>query len=188
MLQNISRAERLNMLPEDYLLRKQFLLNDSKQELSLVISLIENNPYSSDLLEYVKMVQNQINELGYFCILPNPGSINAYQCYQRTLVFLQTLTEKDCRSLAADQYHNIDIYDLLGEAICAHHNKVQDLLIQFMPKAELINEEIAKYEKYLAVFKKAQITSLTNEETEILNKYFVKYKNKIIELKERVAL
>ena len=188
MIQVISRAERLNMLPEDYFLRKQFLLKDVKEELSLIISLVRNNPYSSDLKEYVKMIQNEINELGFFCILPNPDSVNANQCYQQTLVHMKFLTEKDCKNLANDQYHNIDIYDLLGEAICAHHNKVQDLLIQFMPKPELISEEITKYEKYLAVFKKAQITSLTNEETEILNKYFVKYKNKIIELKERVAL
>ena len=188
MIQGISRAERLNMLPEDYVLRKQFLLNDSKQELSLVISLIENNPYSSDLLEYVKMVQNQINELGYFGILPNPESPNANQCYQRTLVFLQTLTEKDCKNLANDQYHNIDIYDLLGEAICYHHNKVRDLLLQFLPNVEEVNKEFAKYEKYLAIFKKAQLTSMTTDEAEILNKYFIKYKNKIIELKERTTL
>ena len=64
MIQAISRAERLNMLPEDYLLRKQFLLKDVKEELSLVISLVRNNPYSSDLKEYVKMIQNEINELG----------------------------------------------------------------------------------------------------------------------------
>ena len=188
MLQAISRAERLNMLPEDYFLRKQFLLNDSKQELSLVISLIENNPYSSDLLEYVKMVQNQINELGYFCILPNPESPNANQCYQRTLVHMKFLTEKDCKNLANDQYHNIDIYDLLGEAICYHHNKVRDLLLQFLPNVEEVNKEFAKYEKYLAIFKKAQITSMTADEAEILNKYFIKYRSKIMELKERVTL
>ena len=188
MIQAISRAERLNMLPEDYCLRKQFLLRDIKEELSLIISLLRNNPYSSDLKEYVKMIQNEINELGYFCILPNPDSINASQCYQRTLVFLQSLTERNCRDLSLDQYNNIDIYDLLGEAICLHHNKVRDLLLQFLPKKELVNEELAKYEKYLAVFKKAQITSLNDDEVEVLNKYFVKYKNKIIELKGRVAL
>ena len=109
MLQAISRAERFAMLPKDYVLRKQFLLNDSKQELSLVISLMENNPYSSDLLEYVKAIQMEINELGYFCILPNPSSPNANQCYQRTLVFLQTLTERDCKNLSLDQYNNIDV-------------------------------------------------------------------------------
>ena len=188
MIQEISRAERLNMLPEDYFLRKQFLLNDSKQELSLVISLIENNPYSSDLLEYVKMVQNQINELGHFCILPNPESPNAKECYERTLNFLNTISEKDCISLSADQYNNIDIYDLLGEAICYHHNKTQDLLLQFMPNIEKIKEEIAKYEKYLAIFKKARLTSMTTDEAEVLNKYSIKYKNKIIELKERTTL
>ena len=188
MIQEISRAERLNMLPQDYILRKQFLLRDIKEELSLVISLLRNNPYSSDLKEYVKAIQNEINELGYFCILPRPESVNAIECYERTLKFLNTISEKDCISLAADQYNNIDIYDLLGEAICAHHNKVQDLLIQFLPKQELIDEEIAKYNKYLAVFKKAQLTSLTNDETEILNKYFVKYTHKITELKQRTTL
>ena len=188
MLQVLSRPERLNMLPEDYFLRKQLLLKDIKEELSLIISLVRNNPYSSDLKEYVKMIQNEINELGYFCILPNPDSINAENVYQRTLIHMQFLTERDCKSLAADQYNNIDIFDLLGEAICFHHNKVRDLLIQLLPDTEKVNTELAKYEKYLAVFKKAQITSLTNEETEILNKYFVRYKKKIIELKERVAL
>ena len=188
MIQEISRAERLNMLPQDYILRKQFLLRDIKEELSLVISLLRNNPYSSDLKEYVKAIQNEINELGYFCILPRPESVNAIECYERTLKFLNTISEKDCISLAADQYNNIDIYDLLGEAICAHHNKVQDLLIQFLPKQELIDEEIAKYNKYLAVFEKAQLTSLTNDETEILNKYFVKYTHKITELKQRTTL
>ena len=188
MIQGISKLERFAMLPEDYILRKQLILKDSKDELSLIISLLRNNPYSSDLLEYVKCIQNQINELGYFCILPNPGSPNANQCYQRTLQFLSSLTEKDCLDLSMDQYNNIDIYDLLGEAICLHHNKVRDLLLQFLPKKELVNEELAKYEKYLAVFKKAQITSLNDDEVEVLNKYFVKYKNKIIELKERVTL
>ena len=109
MIQVISRAERLNMIPEDYFLRKQFLLKDVKEELSLVISLLRNNPYSSDLLEYVKCIQGEINELGYFCILPNPESPNANQCYQRTLVFLQTLTERDCKNLSLDQYNNIDV-------------------------------------------------------------------------------
>ena len=188
MIHSISKVERFTMLPEDYILRKQLILKDSKDELSLVISLLRNNPYSSDLLEYVKMIQNQINELGFFCILPNPDSVNAENVYQRTLIHMQFLTERDCKSLAMDQYNNIDIFDLLGEAICAHHNKVQDLLIQFMTNIESVNEEFAKYEKYLAIFKKAQLTSLTGEETEILNKYFVKYKNKIIELKERTTL
>ena len=72
--------------------------------------------------------------------------------------------------------------------MCFHHNKVRDLLIQFLPDTEKVNTELAKYEKYLAIFKKAQLTSLTGEETEILNKYFIKYKNKIIELKERTTL
>ena len=188
MLQAISRVERLNMLSEDYFLRKQFLLRDIKEELSLVISLIRNNPYSSDLKEYVKCIQGEINELGFFCILPNPDSVNTERVYQQTLVHMQFLTDRDCRSLAADQYTNIDIYDLLGEAICYHHNKVRDLLLQFLPNVEEVNKEFAKYEKYLAIFKKAQITSLTNDETEILNKYFVKYKTKIMELKERVTL
>ena len=188
MIQAISRDERLNMLPEDYCLRKQFLLKDIKEELSLVISLIENNPYSSDLKEYVKMIQNEINELGFFCILPNPDSVNANQCYQQTLVHMKFLTEKDCKNLANDQYHNIDIYDWLGETICYHHNKVRDLLLQFLPNVEEVNKEFAKYEKYLAIFKKAQPTSLTGKETEILNKYFIKYKNKITELKQRIAL
>ena len=188
MIQDISRAERLNMLPQDYILRKQLILKDSKDELSLVISLLRNNPYSSDLLEYVKAVQNQINDLGYFCILPRPESVNAIKCYERTLNFLNTISEKDCISLAADQYIGIDIYDLLGEAICLHHNKVQDLLIQFIPNIEKAKEEIAKYEKYLAVFKKAQITSLTGDDTEVLNKYFIKYTHKITELKQRTTL
>ena len=106
MIQVISRAERLNMIPEDYCLRKQFLLKDIREELSLVISLLRNNPYSSDLKEYVKAIQNEINELGYFCILPNPDSINAENVYQRTLIHMQFLTERDCKSLAADQYNN----------------------------------------------------------------------------------
>ena len=188
MLQAISRAERLNMLPEDYCLRKQFLLKDIKEELSLIISLVRNNPYSSDLKEYVKMIQNEINELGFFCILPNPDSVNANQCYQQTLVHMKFLTEKDCKNIANDQYHDIDIYDLLGEAICLHHNKVRDLLLQFLPNEEEVNKEFAKYEKYLAIFKKAQLTSMTTDEAKILNKYFVKYKSKIMELKERVTL
>ena len=103
MIQAISRAERLNMLPEDYCLRKQFLLRDIKEELSLIISLLRNNPYSSDLKEYVKAIQNEINELGYFCILPNPDSINAENVYQRTLIHMQFLTERDCKSLAAER-------------------------------------------------------------------------------------
>ena len=188
MLQNISRDERLNMLPEDYFLRKQFLLRDIKEELSLVISLMRNNPYSSDLKEYVKCIQGEINELGFFCILPNPDSVNAERVYQQTLVRMQFLTDRDCKSLAADQYTNIDIYDWLGEAICYHHNKTRDLLIQFMPNIEKVKEEIAKYEKYLAIFKKAKLTSMTTDEAEILNKYFIKYTTKITELKQRIAL
>ena len=188
MIQEISRAERLNMLPQDYILRKQLILKDSKDELSLVISLLRNNPYSSDLLEYVKAVQNQINDLGYFCILPRPESVNAIECYERTLSFLNTISEKNCISLSADQYNGIDIYDLLGEAICYHHNKTRDLLIQFMPNIEKAKEEFAKYEKYLAIFKKAQLTSMTTDEAEILNKYFIKYTTKITELKQRIAL
>ena len=187
MIQAISRAERLTMLPEDYVLRKQFLLNDSKQELSLVISLMRNNPYSSDLLEYVKAIQMEINELGYFCILPNPSSPNAIKCYERTLNFLNTISEKDCISLSADQYNEIDIYALLGEAICYHHNKIMDMLIQFLPSIEKAKEEIAEYEKYLAIFKKAQLI-MTADEAEILNKYFVKYQTKIMKLKQRIAL
>ena len=57
-----------------------------------------------------------------------------------------------------------------------------------MPNIEKIKEEIAKYEKYLAIFKKARLTSMTTDEAEVLNKYFIKYKNKIIELKERTTL
>ena len=146
MIQGISKAERFAMLPEDYVLRKQLLLKDTKEELSLVISLIENNPYSSDLLEYVKEIQNQINDLGYFCILPRPESVNAIECYERTLNFLNTISEKDCISLSADQYNEIDIYDLLGEAICYHCNKTRDLLIQFMPNIEKVKEEFAEFE------------------------------------------
>lgn len=187
MIQAISRAERLNMLPEDYVLRKQFLLKDVKEELSLVISLMRNNPYSSDLLEYVKAIQMEINELGYFCILPNPSSPNAEYIYQRTLIHLQSLTERDCEKLATDQYNEIDIYDLLGEAICYHHNKIMDMLIQFLPSIEKAKEEIAKYEKYSAIFKRAQLT-MTNDEAEILNKYFIKYTHRITELKQRIAL
>ena len=112
MLQAISRAERLNMLPEDYFLRKQFLLKDVKEELSLIISLVRNNPYSSDLKEYVKGIQNEINDLGYFCILPRPESVNAIECYERTLKFLNTISEKDCISLSEDQYANIEITEL----------------------------------------------------------------------------
>ena len=101
---------------------------------------------------------------------------------------MKFLTERDCRNLAMDQYNGIDIYDLLGEAICYHHNKTRDLLLQFMPNIEEAKEEFAKYEKYLAIFKKAQLTSMTTDEAEVLNKYFIKYKNKIIELKERTTL
>ena len=188
MIQAISKAERFAMLPEDYILRKQYLLKDIKEELSLVISLMRNNPYSSDLKEYVKAIQSEINELGYFCILPNPDSVNAERVYQQTLIHMKFLTERDCRNLAMDQYNGIDIYDLLGEAICYHHNKTRDLLLQFMPNIEVAKEEFAKYEKYLAIFKKAQLTSMTTDEAEVLNKYFIKYKNKIMELKERTTL
>ena len=188
MIQAISRAERLNMLPEDYVLRKQFLLNDSKQEISLVISLMRNNPYSSDLLEYVKAIQMEINELGYFCILPNPSSPNAKECYERTLSFLQSLTEDDCKNLSKDQYYNIDVFDTLGELVCKHINKVNDLLFQFIPEKEKIETEFKKYRKLILTFNKARITSLTSEDEEILNKYFIKYTNKITELKQRIAL
>ena len=187
MLQTISSQERLNMLPQDYILRKQLTLKDSKDELSLVISLLRNNPYSSDLLEYVKAIQNQINDLGYFCILPRPNSVNAENIYQRTLIHLQSLTERDCEKLATDQYNEFDIYVLLDEAICYHHNKTVDLLIQFAPNIEKAKEELAKYEKYLAIFKKAQLT-MTADEAEILNKYFIKYTHRITELKQRIAL
>ena len=185
MIQGISKSERFAMLPEDYILRKQLILKDSKDELSLIISLLRNNPYSSDLLEYVKCIQNQINELGYFCILPNPGSPNANQCYQRTLKFLQTITNENCNSLAMDQYHNLDMFDTLGELVCKHINKVNDLLIQFLPKREEINEEIRKYKKLVIIFNKARITSITNSDEEILNKYFLKYKTRINELSQR---
>ena len=188
MIHSISKVERFTMLPEDYILRKQLLLKDSKEELSLVISLLRNNPYSSDLLEYVKMIQNQINELGYFCILPNPESPNANQCYQRTLVFLQTITERDCRNLSLDQYNNIDVFDTLGSLVCKHAKKCSDLLIQFLPNKEEINEEIRKFEKLILIFNKARITSLSSDDEEILSRYFLKYKNKIKELKERTTL
>ena len=188
MLQAISRAERLNMLPEDYFLRKQFLLNDSKQELSLVISLMRNNPYSSDLIEYVKAIQMEINELGHFCILPNPESPNAKECYERTLNFLNTISEKDCISLSADQYCNIDVFDTLGELVCKHINKVNDLLIQFIPEKEKIETEFRKYRKLECIFNKAKITSLTGDDTEVLSRYFIKYTHKITELKQRIAL
>ena len=189
MIQAISRAERLAMLPEDYFLRKQFLLNDSKQELSLVISLMRNNPYSSDLLEYVKAIQMEINELGYFCILPNPSSPNAEQCYERTLKFLKSLTEITCRGLALDQYYNIDVFDTLGELVCKHINKVNDLLIQFIPEKEKIEEEIRKYNKLKVIFSNAiALKAISNEDTDILNKYFIKYSTRIMELKQRTTL
>ena len=188
MIHSISKVERFTMLPEDYVLRKQLLLKDSKQELSLVISLLRNNPYSSDLLEYVKCIQQQINDLGYFCILHNPGSVNAKQCYERTLLFLQSLTEEDCKNLSMDQYNNIDVYDTLGSLVCKHANNCTDLLIKFLPNKEKVSEEIRKYNKLVLIFKKAQITSLTGDETEVLNKYFVKYKTKVMELKERTTL
>ena len=188
MLQAISRAERLNMLPEDYCLRKQFLLNDSKQELSLVISLLRNNQYSSDLLEYVKAVQNQINDLGHFCILPRPESVNAKECYERTLSFLNTISEKDCISLSADQYANIDVFDTLGKLMCKHINICNDLLIQFLPNKEKVETEIRKYNKIKVILSKASVTSLTGDDTEILSRYFIKYTHKITELKQRTTL
>ena len=188
MLQAISRAERLNMLPEDYKLRKQFLLKDCKEELQTILSVMKNNPYSSDLLEYSKSIQNEINDLGYFCIMPRPDSPNAVECYNRTLKFLKNITEEDCDMLAIDQYANIDIYDLLGETICLHHNKVRDLLLQFFPNTQEVNEELEKYKKYLEVFKKASKTSMTGDEAEILNKYFLKYQTRIIELRQRINL
>jgi hypothetical protein len=188
MIQEISSPERLNMLPEDYFLRKQFLLKDIKEELSLVISLIENNPYSSDLKEYVKCIQGEINELGYFCILPNPESPNAYQCYQRTLVFLQTLTERDCRNLSLDQYNNIDVFDTLGELVCKHINICNDLLIQFLPNKEKVETEVREHRKLIKIFNKARITSLTSEDEEILSRYFLKYKTKINDLSQRCGM
>ena len=188
MIQGISKAERFAMLPEDYVLRKQFLLNDSKQELSLVISLMRNNPYSSDLKEYVKMIQNEINELGYFCILPNPSSPNAKECYERTLSFLQSLTEDDCKNLSKDQYNGIDVFDTLGELVCKHINKVNDLLIQFIPEKEKIETEFRKYRKLILIFNKARITSLTSEDEEILLRYFLKYKTKINDLSQRCGM
>ena len=188
MLQAISRAERLNMLPEDYCLRKQFLLNDSKQELSLVISLMRNNPYSSDLLEYVKAIQMEINELGYFCILPRPESVNATECYERTLSFLNTISEKDCISLSADQYANIDEFDTLRELMCKHINICNDLLIQFLPNKEKVDTEVRRYNRIKIILSKAIITSLTGDDTEVLSKYFIKYTHQITELKQRIAL
>lgn len=188
MIQEISKAERFAMLPEDYLLRKQLILKDSKDEISLVISLLRNNPYSSDLLEYVKAVQNQINELGYFCILPNPDSVNAKECYERTLSFLQSLTEMTCRKLSLDQYNGIDVFDTLGELVCKHINKVNDLLIQFIPEKEKIETEFRKYRKLVLIFNKARITSLSNEDQEILSRYFLKYKTKINDLSQRCGM
>ena len=188
MIHAISRAERFAMPPADYILRKQFLLNDSKQELSLVISLIENNPYSSDLLEYVKAIQMEINELGYFCILPNPSSPNAKECYERTLSFLNTISEKDCISLSADQYANIDVFDTLRELMCKHINICNDLLIQFLPNKEKVDTEVRKYNKIKNILSKAIVTSLTGDDTEVLSRYFIKYTHKITELKQRIAL
>ena len=189
MIQAISRAERFNMLPEDYLLRKQFLLNDSKQELSLAISLMRNNPYSSDLLEYVKAIQMEINELGYFCILPNPSSPNAKEYYERTLEFLKSITEMTCRNLALDQYNGIDVFDTLGELVCKHANLTRDILIQFLPQKAQIEEEIRKYNKLKVIFSNAiALKALSNEDTDILNKYFIKYSTRIMELKQRIAL
>ena len=84
-----------------------------------------------------------------------------------------------------DQYHNLDMFDTLGELVCKHINKVNDLLIQFLPKREEINEEIRKYKKLVIIFNKARITSITNSDEEILNKYFLKYKTRINELSQR---
>ena len=188
MIQGISRPERFEMLPEDYFLRKQLILKDSKDELSLVISLLRNNPYSSDLLEYVKAVQNQINDLGYFCILPRPESINAKECYERTLEFLKSITEMTCRNLALDQYYNIDVFDTLGELVCKHIHKVNDLLIQFIPEKEKIETEFRKYRKLILIFNKARITSLTSDDEVILLRYFLKYKTKINDLSQRCGM
>ena len=188
MIQAISRAERFAMLPEDYCLRKQFLLKDVREELSLIISLMRNNPYSSDLKEYVKCIQGEINELGYFCILPNPESPNANQCYQSTLVFLQTLTERDCRNLSLDQYNNIDVFYTLKELVCKNINICNDLLIQFLPNKEKVETEVRKYNKIKIILSKAIITSLTGDDTEVLSRYFIKYTHKITELKERIIL
>ena len=188
MIQNISKVERFTMLPEDYKLRKQFLLKDCKEELQTILSVMKNNPYSSDLLEYSKSIQNEINDLGYFCILPRPESVNAKQCYERTLNFLNTISEKDCISLSEDQYANIDVFYTLGSLVCKHANKCADLLIKFLPNKEEINEEIRKFEKLMLIFNKARITSLSSDDEEILSRYFLKYKNKIKELKERTTL
>ena len=188
MIQAISRAERLNMIPEDYCLRKQFLLKDIKEEISLVISLMRNNPYSSDLLEYVKAIQMEINELGYFCILPNPSSPNATECYERTLSFLNTISEKDCISLSADQYANIDVFYTLKELMCKNINTCNNLLIQFLPNKEKVETEIRRYNRIKIILSKAIITSLTGDDTEVLSKYFIKYTHKITELKQRIAL
>ena len=188
MLQAISRAERLNMIPEDYCLRKQFLLKDIKEEISLVISLMRNNPYSSDLLEYVKAIQMEISELGYFCILPNPSSPNATEYYERTLSFLNTISEKDCISLSADQYANIDVFYTLKELMCKNINTCNNLLIQFLPNKEKVETEIRRYNRIKIILSKAIITSLTGDDTEVLSKYFIKYTHKITELKQRIAL
>ena len=188
MLQAISRAERFNMLPEDYFLRKQFLLKDVKEEISLIISLLRNNPYSSDLKEYVKCIQGEINELGFFCILPNPGSVNAENIYQKTLIFLQTLTERDCRNLSLDQYDNIDVFYTLEKLMCKNINTCNDLLIQFIPEKEKIETEFRKYRKLILIFNKARITSLTSEDEVILLRYFLKYKTKINDLSQRCGM
>ena len=188
MIQAISRPERLNMLPEDYCLRKQLILKDSKDELSLVISLLRNNPYSSDLLEYVKAVQNQINDLGYFCILPRPESVNAIECYERTLRFLNTISEKDCISLAADQYNNINVFYTLKVLMCKNINICNDLLIQFLPNKEKVDTEVRRYNRIKIILSKAIVTSLTGDDTEVLSRYFITYANKITELKQRTTL
>ena len=189
MIQAISRAERFAMLPEDYLLRKQLILKDSKDEMCLIISLLRNNnPYSSDLLEYVKMVQKQINDLGYLCILPRPDSPNAEQCYERTLVFLKSITERTCRDLALDQYNNIDVFYTLKELMCKNINICNDLLIQFIPEKEEIEKELRRYRKLIIIFNKARITSLTSEDEVILLRYFLKYKTKINDLSQRCGM
>ena len=188
MLQNISRAERLNMIPEDYKLRKQFLLKDCKEELQTILSVMKNNPYSSDLLEYSKSIQNEINDLGYFCIMPRPESVNAKECYERTLSFLNTISEKDCISLSADQYANIDVFDTLEKLMCKHINICNDLLIQFLPNKEKVDTEVREYNKIKNILSKAIVTSLTDDKTEVLSEYFIKYTHKITELKQRIAL
>ena len=188
MIQAISRAERLNMIPEDYCLRKQFLLRDCKEELQTILSVMKNNQYSSDLLEYSKNIQNEINDLGYFCILPRPDSPNAEQCYERTLEFLKSITEITCRDLALDQYNNIDVFYTLKELMCKNINICNDLLIRFLPNKEKVETEVRRYRKLILIFNKARITSLTSEDEEILSRYFLKYKTKINDLSQRCGM